>query len=150
MEPTTYLLQNRDGIARHVDGIQNLVLQNSLKDFIFVVSTEGRLSQQHFVNQHAKGPPIHCATILLLAQNLGRHELGRSTESVCSRSIVHVLFAETVIRNLDMTIQCQQNVVQFQITISSQKAGESAMLAKDKEIQYTSAIAVPQKTLTDK
>jgi hypothetical protein len=46
------------------------------------------------------------------------HEFRSTTECACSRSIVHVFLAQTVIRNLDVAIQGEQNVVKFQVAIN--------------------------------
>jgi hypothetical protein len=45
------------------------------------------------------------------------HEFRRTTECARSRSVPHLLLTQTVISNLDVTIQCEQNVVKLQISI---------------------------------
>ena len=47
------------------------------------------------------------------------HEFGSTTERACVGSIPHVLLAETIVRNLDVTIQGQKNVVKLQITVDN-------------------------------
>lgn len=108
----------KDGnrVSRHVDGVKNLVFQDGLKDLVFIVSFEWRLSEQHLIDQHTERPPVDGTSVLLFTKNLGSHELGGTAEGVGGRSIIHVLLAQTVIGYLDVSIQSQQNVVQLQIT----------------------------------
>ena len=49
--------------------------------------------------------------------NLGCHELGRAAECASCRPVPHVLLAETIVGNLDVPVQRQQNIVELEITI---------------------------------
>jgi hypothetical protein len=49
---------------------------------------------------------------------LRSHEFWRTTKSAGCRRVPHVLFAETVVGNLDMPIQCQENIVELQISVN--------------------------------
>lgn len=49
---------------------------------------------------------------------LRRHKLGSTTEGARCGSIPHVLLAETVVRNLDVSVQGQKNIVELQVTIN--------------------------------
>lgn len=133
------LLKNGHRVPRHVDGIERLIGQNSIVDFVFIFTTEGRLLQQHLVDEHTEGPPINCAAIFLVQKNLymtsgtaihdirfigdgaylGCHELRGTTECARSCPIPHVLLAKTVISNLDMTVQGQKNVIKLQVTVDN-------------------------------
>jgi hypothetical protein len=53
-----------------VDGIERLIRKDSVVDFILVFTTEGRLLQEHLVDEDAERPPVNRATILLIEQNL--------------------------------------------------------------------------------
>jgi hypothetical protein len=64
------LLQNRNGIARHRDRVEGLVLQDSVEDLILVVSAERRLAKQHFVGQDTECPPINGTAVALFKKNL--------------------------------------------------------------------------------
>lgn len=53
-----------------MDWIKGLVGENGVVDFVFVFAAEGRLLQEHLVDEHAEGPPIDCAAVLLVEQDL--------------------------------------------------------------------------------
>lgn len=61
-----YLLQDGDGVSGHRNGVEGLIIKDGVEDLIFVVSTEGRLPQQHFVCQDAKCPPVDGTAVTLL------------------------------------------------------------------------------------
>ncbi len=48
---------------------------------------------------------------------LRRHELGRAAEGARRTSIPHLFLAQSVISNFDVSVQCQQDVVEFEIAI---------------------------------
>jgi hypothetical protein len=120
-----------------VDGIERLIRKDSVVDFILVFTTEGRLLQEHLVDEDTERPPVNRATILLIEQNLNEtlvryipgnrhstsrtyfrcHELGSTTERAGGAAVPHVFLAETVIGNLDVAIEGQENVVKLQITV---------------------------------
>jgi hypothetical protein len=79
---TTHLLQDRHAVLGHVDRVQRLILENGVKDLVLVVSTEGRLTEQHLVDEDSERPPIDSAAVALLEDDLfGRDETrGRSAE----------------------------------------------------------------------
>lgn len=64
------LLQDRDAVARHVDRVQGLVGENGVVDLVFVFAAEGRLLEEHLVDEDAKGPPVDCAAVLLVEEDL--------------------------------------------------------------------------------
>lgn len=43
-------LEDRDGVARHVDWIEGLVCQDGVVDLVFVFAAEGRLLEEHLVD----------------------------------------------------------------------------------------------------
>jgi hypothetical protein len=49
---------------------------------------------------------------------LGCHEFRSTTESACSRPIPHLFLAQTVICNLDVAVQCEQDIVELQISVN--------------------------------
>lgn len=67
---STHLLQNRHAVLGHVNGVQRLVLENGIEDLILVVSAEGRLTEQHLVDEDSKRPPIDGTTVALLEDDL--------------------------------------------------------------------------------
>lgn len=64
------LLQYGDGVARHVDRVEGLISQNSVVDFFFIFTAEGRLLEQHLVDQYTECPPVDSTTVLLVEQDL--------------------------------------------------------------------------------
>jgi len=48
---------------------------------------------------------------------LRRHEFRSTAERAGGRAIVHILLTQTVIGNLDMTIKCQHDVIELEITV---------------------------------
>lgn len=63
-------LEDGHGVAWHVDWVKWLIGENSVVDFVFVFAAEGRLLQEHLVDEHAEGPPIDGATVFLVEQDL--------------------------------------------------------------------------------
>lgn len=66
------LLQDGNRVARHVDGVERLIGKDSIVNFILIFTTERRLLQKHLVDKDTEGPPVNCATILLIKQNLNK------------------------------------------------------------------------------
>ena len=138
-------LQDGDGVARHVDGVEGLVGENGVVDLVFVFAAEGRLLQEHLVDQHAEGPPVDCAAVFLVEEDLveeervsgflplglgedtvrvGRwsrylwcHEFGCAAEGAGGGVVPHVLFAETIVGNLDVAVEGQEDVVELEIAV---------------------------------
>lgn len=126
--PSQQPLENRDGVARHVNGIQGLVREDGIVDFVFVLAAEGRLLKQHLVDEHTEGPPVNRAAVFLVQQylhrnqyawvrteeittNLGGHELRSAAECTRGRSVPHLLLAQTIISNLNVSIHGQEDVI---------------------------------------
>lgn len=63
-------LEDGNGVAWHVDWVEWLVSENGVVDFVFVFSTEGGLLKEHLVDEDTEGPPIDCATVFLVEQDL--------------------------------------------------------------------------------
>lgn len=66
----THSLQEGHGVSRHRDRIQRFVLQDRIEDFIFVLSSEWRLTQQHLVREDTKRPPVDSSAVSLFEQDL--------------------------------------------------------------------------------
>ena len=64
------LLEDGDRIAGHVDGIQRLIRENGIVDFVFIFTAERRLLEKHLVDEDTKGPPIDGPAISLIQENL--------------------------------------------------------------------------------
>ena len=74
------------------------------------------LREKDLVNENSKGPPVNSSSIVLLTKNLRGHKLRSSTERVGGLPKAHVLLAQTIVSDLDVTVNIHQNVIQFQIT----------------------------------
>ena len=74
------------------------------------------LCEKDLVNENSKGPPVNSSSIVLLTKNLRGHKLRSSTERVGGLPKSHVLLAQTIVSDLDVTVNIHQNVIQFQIT----------------------------------
>lgn len=64
------LLEDRDGISRHVNWVERLVGKNGVVDFVFVFTAERRLLEKHLVDEDTKGPPIDSSAVFFVEQNL--------------------------------------------------------------------------------
>lgn len=53
-----------------MDGVERLVGKNGVVDFVFVLTAERRLLKEHLVNKNTKCPPVNCASVLLVQENL--------------------------------------------------------------------------------
>jgi hypothetical protein len=51
------------------------------------------------------------------ATDLWSHEFRCATECACRRAVPHLLLAQSIITNLDMTVKGQQNVIQLQVPV---------------------------------
>lgn len=63
-------LEDGNRVAWHVDWVKGLVGENGVVNFVFIFAAEGRLLQEHLVNEYAEGPPVDGATVFLVEQNL--------------------------------------------------------------------------------
>ena len=48
---------------------------------------------------------------------LGRHEFGRAAEGTGGGVVPHIFFAETVVGDLDVAVEGQEDVVELQIAV---------------------------------
>lgn len=64
------LLEDRDGVAGHVNGVERFVGEDGVVDFVFVFAAEGGLLEEHLVDEDAEGPPVYCAAIFLVEEDL--------------------------------------------------------------------------------
>lgn len=64
------LLENGNRVAWHVDRIKWLVRKNSVVDLVFILTAEWGLLKEHLVNEYTECPPVNCASIFLIQENL--------------------------------------------------------------------------------
>ena len=67
---STHLLQDRHGIPGHRDGVERLIFEDGVEDFVLVVTAEGGLPEKHLVHQHTKRPPIDGSAVTLFEEDL--------------------------------------------------------------------------------
>ena len=129
-------MKNRHSIARHRDGIQRLIFENGVEYFIFVVTAERRLPQEHFIHKHSEGPPIHGTSVALFQQDLidrviydlpitrrvwkqvtyfWGHKFRSATKSASCLPVTHLFLTQTVIADFDVTVKSKENVVELEI-----------------------------------
>lgn len=112
-----HLLQDGDALLGHVDRVERLVFEDGVEDLLLVVALERALTEEHLVDEDAKGPPVDRATVALLEEDLGRHELGRAAEGGRRRAVVHAFLAETVVGHLDVAVEREEDVVELEIAV---------------------------------
>lgn len=66
----TYRSENRNSLFAEPHGVEDIVVENRLKQVVFIIGFERRLSGHHLIHQHPKGPPVHRGSILQLLQDL--------------------------------------------------------------------------------
>ena len=62
------------------------------------------LSNKHFIDEHAKTPPVHSSGVGDICQHFRSKELWCATECASSSAVPHVLLAKTKIGYLDKTL----------------------------------------------
>lgn len=70
-----------DEVARiggHGAGIAHFALDNLLVDFDRVLVPEGRLADEEFVDEDAKGPPVDCGAVSGVADDFRSEVFGRA------------------------------------------------------------------------
>ena len=77
----THCFQDADGLLAEPDRVENVVMEDGLKQIVLVVGLEGGLTSHHLVHQHPQGPPVHRGAVLQLLQDLfGTRATSASTE----------------------------------------------------------------------
>ena len=51
--------------------------------------------------------------------HFGGHEFGSAAERTCGTAMPHFLLTQIIISDLDVTVQCQENIIQLQISAPS-------------------------------
>lgn len=58
------------GVLAEPAGVGRVVGADGEEELLLVEAVEGRLADEHFVQQNPKGPPVHRAAVLLAQQDL--------------------------------------------------------------------------------
>lgn len=65
-----YLHQKVLGLLLEPARVEGTVHADGVEQLLLVLPVEGRLADQHLVEEHAEGPPVHGVVVLLAQQNL--------------------------------------------------------------------------------
>ena len=68
--PHEEFLEDGDGVAGHVDWVEGFVGEDGVVDFVFVFAAEGGLLEEHLVDEDAEGPPVDCAAVFFVEEDL--------------------------------------------------------------------------------
>lgn len=66
----SYLHQKVLGLLLEPARVEGTVHADGVEQLLLVLPVEGRLANQHLVEEHAEGPPVHGVVVLLAQQNL--------------------------------------------------------------------------------
>lgn len=69
-EENTHRSEDGHGLFAEPHRVEDVVMQDGLKQVILVVSLERWLAGHHLVHQHPKGPPVYRGSVLELLQDL--------------------------------------------------------------------------------
>ena len=101
-----------DELAR----ILKFVVQSTHEHFILVSRVEGRQTCDHFIKYGSQGIVVNPITVAVSVEHFWAHILSRST--VCLIEVAWFLhFRKTKIRQLDMSVDVNENIFRFQVTI---------------------------------
>ena len=101
-----------------------------------VLIPEGWLSNEHFVDEDAQGPPIHCGTMARIADDLWSKIFGGATQSVGHTStmwiftlrqrlafgwvrVLRKILGESKVDKLEVPVRVQQDVLGFEVSIGN-------------------------------
>jgi len=74
-----YALQKIHSLSRHGHRVKRFILENGIKDFVLVISTERRLSEQHLIGQDSESPPVDGSGVTLFEQDLPKECVQKAT-----------------------------------------------------------------------
>ncbi len=113
----TYPPHDGDGLQREESRVSDFIIHDAVKDLFFVVSREGRLSDEHLKDEDAKSPPIDCPRVRRLREHFGSEEFRRAAERSRPISKAHPFFTQSEIGNLNVAFCVQQQVIQLQVSV---------------------------------
>eukprot|EP00042_Codosiga_hollandica_P054914 m.755144 g.755144 ORF g.755144 m.755144 type:complete len:424 (+) comp59009_c0_seq1:1115-2386(+) len=104
-------------ITREPGGVGHILVKNHVKEIVFIVGFEGRLSGKHLVHEHAQGPPVHTGAVRLFLDDLRSNVVGSAAESVGGVDPADAFLAHAEISHLDVAIRVEHDVVELEITV---------------------------------
>lgn len=102
------------GLGVEVLGVVDLALQDVVVDVHGVLVVEGVDASQHFVEEHAYGPPVHRLAMPFVEQHLGGQVLGGATQSV--RPALHHL-REAEVSHFQVALRVDQQVLRLEVSV---------------------------------
>lgn len=68
--PLTHCFKNGYSLLAEPDGVEDVVVEDGLKQVIFVVGLKWWLARHHLIHQHPQSPPVHWWAIVQLLKDL--------------------------------------------------------------------------------
>ena len=72
---------------------------------------------QHFIEEYSVGPPVHAGPVRLIVNDLWRDVVWSTAEGLGHGPIADVLLAHSEVRNLDVAVLVQHDVVQLEVSV---------------------------------
>jgi hypothetical protein len=80
----------------------------------------GYLADEHLENEDAEAPPVDSACVRRLGEHFRGEELGSAAEGAGAVAVTHALLAQAKVSDFHIALSVQQQVVQFEISATSQ------------------------------
>ena len=87
------------------------------EELLLVFPVERRLAHQHLVQQHAVRPPVNTRPVRLVVNDLRRDVVRRPAERLGGRPIPDALLAHAEVRDLDVALLVEHDVVQLEVAV---------------------------------
>lgn len=116
--PLEQLLHDVLGLLGDPARIVWRVHPDGLKEFILIITMEGRLTNEHLIEEDPKGPPVHRECVLQALQDFGGDVVRGATEGAGPVLSKYILFAHPKISYLDVAISVQHHIVQLEVPVN--------------------------------
>ena len=112
-ERGTYSAHDCDGLEREEPRVADLVVDDAIEHFLFVVSRKRGFANKHFKDKDTQAPPVDGPRVSRFCQHLGRKKLWSTTESASAVAKAHTFLAQAEIGNFDIALRIQQQIVKL-------------------------------------
>lgn len=75
--------------------VDHFIIQDGLKEVIFVLCLEGCVTTEHLIEQHAHGPPVYCRPVEHFLEDLCKENNVRDMPRVSDQSCALVISSMT-------------------------------------------------------